>query len=75
MSPVVNVPQYCGLTGCWNLATVHGKDCALHPFHACSPQHAAQLRTFREQLYAEGRQTAQYWRHNWEKYANLSKFG
>lgn len=71
----VQIPQYCGITGCWNLAVIDGKDELNHPYHACSVDHADKIRTFRAELYAEGEKLAQYWRENWKNYVRRSKFG
>lgn len=70
----VIVPTYCGLTGCWQVASVTGRDVQDHPYHACT-EHAAQLRAVRARIYAEGRQSLQYWRENWQNYVTRQKFG
>lgn len=73
MASVV-IPVYCGLSGCIQTAKIDGVDCKNHPFHACTTDHADKIRTFRSDLYAEGRKMAQYWKDHWAEYANRAKF-
>ena len=74
MSSVV-IPVYCGLSGCWQIASVDGFDFQNHPFHACTHKHADKIKEYRAQVYAEGRLLGEFWKANWRNYVNCQKLG
>lgn len=47
----VTIPHYCNLSGCYNVATVHGKDERGHPVNACSAEHLRAEIAHRHNIY------------------------
>lgn len=45
------IPQYCGLTGCWQESQLTGHDEVGHPIHACSPAHKLLIAIHRTAIY------------------------
>ena len=73
MSSVI-VPVYCGITGCWQVARIEGHDEQSHPFHACTAEHATQLKETRRRVYEEGRLLSAFWRENEGRHVTISDF-
>jgi hypothetical protein len=64
----ITIPVYCGLTGCWQIARLDGRDVKNHPCHACSIDHLAELRVQRERIYTEVARIQAEYRANWRNY-------